>query len=155
MTQDRFLTLYLRLVGTVAGSAAVCAVMPLRWMDAVHRALGMGSLPDQSIVEYLARSTSAFYALVGALLWTLSFDLARYRPLIVRLGLAVIALGILLLGTDLAAGMPWFWQATEGPINVVLGTKQEMNTRASVEALASLQVPQARVVRSGSLVSCL
>lgn len=36
-------------------------------------------------------------------------------------------------------------------LNVVLGTKQEMNARASVEALASLQVPQARVVRSGTV----
>lgn len=121
MTRDGFLTLYLRLIGTVAGLAAICAVMPLHWMDTIHRAIGMGALPDRPIVEYLARSTSAFYALMGALFWTLSFDLVRYRPLVRRLGMAIIALGILLLWTDIVAGMPWFWQAIEGPANVVLG----------------------------------
>jgi Ca2+-transporting ATPase len=38
-------------------------------------------------------------------------------------------------------------------INVVLGTRQEMKARASVDALAEMQIPQARVVRAGSLVS--
>jgi hypothetical protein len=95
--------------------------MPLRWMDAIHRAIGMGALPDGPIVEYLARSTSSFYALLGALLWMVSFDLVRYRLLVRRLGMAIIALGILLLGVDIMAGMPWFWQAMEGPANILLG----------------------------------
>jgi Ca2+-transporting ATPase len=38
-------------------------------------------------------------------------------------------------------------------LNVVLGTRQEMKAQASVRALAELQIPQARVVRDGSLVS--
>jgi uncharacterized protein YjeT (DUF2065 family) len=122
MTRNSLLTLYLRLVGTVASLAAICAVMPLRWMDTIHRAIGMGALPDGPIVEYLARSTSAFYALMGALLWMLSFDLVRYHMLVRRLGMAIIALGILLLWVDIMAGMPWYWQAIEGPANVVLGT---------------------------------
>ncbi|WP_246462090.1 cation-translocating P-type ATPase [Nocardia transvalensis] len=36
--------------------------------------------------------------------------------------------------------------------NVVLGTQQEVQARASVDALARMQTPQARVVRSGTLV---
>lgn len=36
-------------------------------------------------------------------------------------------------------------------LNVVMGTNQELKARASVDALASLQVPQARVVRGGTL----
>jgi hypothetical protein len=122
MTRNSFLTLYLRVVGTIAGLAAICAVMPLSWMDAIHQAIGMGTLPDQPIVEYLARSTSALYALLGALFWMVSFDLVRYHLLVRRLGMAIIALGILLLGVDVMAGMPWFWQAIEGPANIVLGS---------------------------------
>lgn len=122
MTRDRFLVLFLRVVGAVAGSAALCAVLPMRAMDAVHRALGMGPLPGQPIVEYLARSTSAFYALLGALLWALSLDLARYRPLVRGTGVAFIALGLLLLWTDIAAGLPLFWQVAEGPIDALFGT---------------------------------
>ena len=121
MTRDRFLILFLRVVGTVAGSAALCAVMPLRAMDAAHRALGMGPLPDGPVVEYLARSTSAFYALVGALLWIVSLDLPRYRPLVRILGYGFIALAALLLWTDVKAGLPWFWQAGEGPLDALFG----------------------------------
>ncbi len=36
-------------------------------------------------------------------------------------------------------------------LNVVLGTRQELKARASVDALAKMQVPQARVVRDGTL----
>ncbi|PJI94164.1 cation-translocating P-type ATPase [Luteimicrobium subarcticum] len=36
-------------------------------------------------------------------------------------------------------------------INVVMGTQQELKARASVDALAHLQTPQARVVRAGTL----
>ena len=35
-------------------------------------------------------------------------------------------------------------------LNVALGTRQELAARASVDALAKMQVPQARVVRDGS-----
>ena len=37
-------------------------------------------------------------------------------------------------------------------LNVVLGARQELKARASVDALSKLQVPQAKVVRGGSLV---
>ena len=36
--------------------------------------------------------------------------------------------------------------------NVVMGTNQELKARASVEALAELQVPHARVIRSGEVI---
>lgn len=36
-------------------------------------------------------------------------------------------------------------------LNVVLGTRQEMRARASVDALAKIQVPRARVLRDGTL----
>ena len=121
MTRDRFLILFLRIVGTVSGSAALCAVMPLRAMDAAHHALGLGPLPSGPVVEYLARSTSAFYALLGALLWTVSLDLSRYRPLVRMLGFALFALAALLFWTDLKAGLPWFWQAAEGPLAALFG----------------------------------
>ena len=36
-------------------------------------------------------------------------------------------------------------------LNVVLGSRQELKARASIDALANLQVPQAKVVRDGTL----
>ncbi|WP_442574903.1 cation-translocating P-type ATPase [Microbacterium sp. F51-2R] len=36
-------------------------------------------------------------------------------------------------------------------LNVVLGTRQEMKAKASVDALAKMQIPQAKVIRDGTL----
>lgn len=36
-------------------------------------------------------------------------------------------------------------------VNVVLGTRQELKARASVDALAKMQIPQAKVIRGGTL----
>jgi hypothetical protein len=73
------------------------------------------------VVEYLARSLSAFYAVVGALCLVVAADLERYRPLVRFLGVAFALMSVVLLGIDLAAGMPWWWSASEGPGGVVLG----------------------------------
>ncbi|HEY9323878.1 MAG TPA: HAD-IC family P-type ATPase, partial [Agromyces sp.] len=37
-------------------------------------------------------------------------------------------------------------------LNVVLGTRQEMKAKASVDALAKMQIPQAKVIRGGTLL---
>jgi hypothetical protein len=113
--------LFLRLVGTVALAAVVAIVMPFSWMNAVHQWLGMGPLPNQPIVGYLARSTSAFYAVLGGLLWVVSFDLRRHRVVLQYLGLVMVALGIMLGIIDFAEGMPKFWKWAEGPLNAVIG----------------------------------
>ena len=65
---------FLRLVGAFSLLALPCALMPFSWMDATHRWLGLGTLPSEPIVAYLARSLSLFYALLGGLLWVASFD---------------------------------------------------------------------------------
>ena len=95
--------------------------MPYSWMRAIHQWLGMGELPDQPIVGYLARSTSVFYALFGGLLWCLSFHPNRYRPVIHYLGAATIAFGAMLFIVDLLEGLPLYWILTEGPINIAIG----------------------------------
>lgn len=119
--REPWLKLVLRLVGTVSACAAFCSVMPYAWMNATHQYLGMGVLPDRPVVGYLARSTSAFYALFGGLFWVVSFDLPRYRPVLRYLGVATVVLGILLFGVDRMEGMPLFWQIGEGPIDVAIG----------------------------------
>jgi hypothetical protein len=119
--QKRFIKLFLRIVGSVAGLAVFAVVMPYCWMDAIHQWLGMGKLPDEPIVGYLARSTSAFYALLGGLLWTVSFRLHRNRLVLRYLGAAMVLFGITLFGVDLVEGMPLFWKISEGPSNMVFG----------------------------------
>jgi hypothetical protein len=117
---DRVLVLLLRFVGVGALFALVAVFMPVSWMAATHRWLGLGEMPTAPVVEYLARSLSAFYAVTGALCLVLTTDLERYRPLVRFLGVAFALMSLVLLGVDLAAGMPWWWTAAEGPATVVV-----------------------------------
>ena len=111
----------LRGVGTVSLLALVAVVLPYSWMDAIHSRLGLGRLPPEPIVGYLARSVSAFYALLGGLLWLLSFDLPRHRPTLCFLGVAIMIFGAILIGIDWAEGLPLWWKLWEGPWVMVLG----------------------------------
>ena len=120
--KDRFFRWFLRVVGTVALLAIAAVVMPYAWMNAIHQRLEMGQLPAEPIVGYLARSTSAFYALLGALLWVVSFDLVRHRLILRFLGVAIIVFGVMLLAVDFIEGMPLWWSLWEGPINMAFGT---------------------------------
>jgi hypothetical protein len=118
---DKALVLLLRFVGLGALFALVAVFMPSSWMAATQGWLGLGEMPTGPIVEYLARSLSAFYALVGALCLVMAADLERFRPLVRFLGVAFALMSVALLGVDLAAGMPWWWSASEGPGGVVFG----------------------------------
>jgi cell division protein FtsW (lipid II flippase) len=115
------LTILLRLLGVSTLFALIAVFMPVSWMTATHRWLGMGDMPTAPVVEYLARSLSAFYALFGALCLVVASDLERYRPLIRFLGVAFAVMSVVFIGVDLAAGMPWWWAVYEGAVGIVLG----------------------------------
>lgn len=115
MTADRFLLWLIRLNAAIVLCAALCALLPFEWMDRVHGWLGLGPLPDAPITRYLTRSLSLVYALHGAILLTVTLDWARYRPLVPVLAGLHAALGAGLILVDLAAGVPWWWTASEGP----------------------------------------
>ena len=119
--QNHVLRLLLRIIGTAGLFAIIAVVMPYSWMNAVHQWLGMGELPAEPIVGYLARSTSAFYALLGGLFWVVSFDLHRHKVVLCYLSIFVVIFGAALFVIDLLEGMPHHWSFTEGPFNVGFG----------------------------------
>lgn len=111
----------LRLLGTASLTAIVFVAAPHEWMRSIHAWLGMGELPEAPVVWYLARSTSAFYALTGGLFWVVSFDLERHRRVLLYLGAAVALLGVALTIIDWAENLPLFWKIWEGPFVTVFG----------------------------------
>lgn len=118
---EQVLKLFLRLIGSAALLALIFVAAPHAWMDAIHVQMGMGQLPDAPVVGYLARSTSAFYALLGGLLWVVSFDLSRHRLVLIYLGGAITLFGGTLLMVDWWEGMPLFWKIWEGPFVIAFG----------------------------------
>jgi hypothetical protein len=115
------LTNLLRAGAVLLALAAVAVLLPASTMAAINAWLGLAPLPDSPITYYLARSTSAHYALRGAIVWLASTDPIRYRALVVLLGVSNLVFGIALLGIGVTAGMPAWWTAIEGPGVVAIG----------------------------------
>jgi len=112
----------LRLTGGLLLVAVGAVFMPFGWMAAIHRWLGLGELPNTPMVGYLTRSLSALYAVHGALVLYLSFDVRRYLPVVRCLAVLGIAFGVGMIGLDCAVGLPPAWVVGEGPFIIALGT---------------------------------
>ena len=120
-TAAKALSWLLILLGGVAMLAVVPMVMPTAWMEAVNDSIGLGPFHRSPLMEYLTRSLSALYALIGTLILYVGLNVRRYLPLIVIVGWLTVALGVALTGIDFAVGMPASWSWSEGPPTVVLG----------------------------------
>jgi hypothetical protein len=119
--EEKWLVLLLRLCAAILLLAAVAIVMPFDWMAKTHAWLGMGELHETPLLNYLTRSLSALYAYHGAFMLVLSFDVRRYRGLVVFVGSANIVFGLFLLVLDVAVGMPFYWTLSEGPSIMLSG----------------------------------
>jgi len=116
------LKVMLRVGGVLLCSAAFAVFLPREAMVATNAWLGLAPLPEVPLTFYLARSTSALYALHGAILLLASTDPVYYRALIRLLGATTLVLGVVLVGIDRTAGMPAWWTWSEGPWVAVIGT---------------------------------
>lgn len=119
--KERTLVLFLRFNAVILLTAMAPAAMPLGWMAAIHRALGLGELPEGLIVSYLTRSLSAMYAMHGALVYFVSLDVRRYLPVARCLAWLDLAFGGGMLVLDASIGMPTLWTVCEGPVVIVIG----------------------------------
>jgi len=99
----------LRLTGTVEFGAFLAVAMPRRWMEIGHHWLGLGEMPEGPIVDFIIRQASFTYGLHGVLLWLLSSDVARFRPLVVFSGISYLLAAPVFFLIDWNSGMPWFW----------------------------------------------
>ena len=117
----RILTVFLRLFGGVTVLAFLAMLLPVEWMAATHRWLGLGEFPRAPIVDYLTRSVSSLYGFHGVLVLLVSRDPIRYLTIVRYLGWMYILAGVFAIVIDLYAPLPWYWTAVEGPSTLLSG----------------------------------
>lgn len=142
MTTDvsrRLLIVLLRVGAVMTGLAFLTLPMPVETMGAVHRSLGLGELPPSPVVEYLARSVSAFYGFHGVLLFLLSTNVDRFAPIITFVAVMNVLFGLMLIAIDVEAGLPALWVALEGPPVVLTGIALALLNRAAARGRAVTQ----------------
>ena len=118
---ERLLVLLLRLGAILTGSAFFTLFIPEATMASIHENLGLGTFPASPLTNYLTRSLSAMYAFHGGLLFVLSTDVRRFKPVVLFLGWATAVLGVALLVIDLRAPVPGWWVFAEGPWVIAIG----------------------------------
>lgn len=118
-TAEKCLKWLLVVLGAMAATAVVPMVMPFTWMQRVNDALGLAPLADTPLTQYLTRSLSAVYSLLGVMTIYIGLDVRRYRRLIALIGYLTALLGLALTVIDYAAGLPASWVWGEGPPTVV------------------------------------
>ena len=119
---EKWLAILLRIGGSVMLLAFGAVFLPTEWMAASHRWLGLGEFPASPLVEYLTRSASVLYGIHGGLYVVVARDVRRHAPVIQFLAATAVLFGVLMLGIDLHAGLPWYWTFSEGPAVLSFGT---------------------------------
>lgn len=109
----RLQRLVLRVIASVSLIALPAIFAPRLTVEKLSVLLDFGTPPHLPLLIYMASGASCVYLAQAVLLWLMSRDVIRYRPLIVFCGWAYLAFGPLFLWIDINAGMPSFQVAAD------------------------------------------
>ena len=120
---ERILKLILQITGGIMVMAIVAVFLPLDQMANIHQWLNLEKteFPKTGIVDYLARSLSAFYVLMGMLYIVLARDIRVYAPVVAFVAWANIFFGLVTIWIDVRIKFPLWWTLGEGPFIVLFG----------------------------------
>jgi hypothetical protein len=113
MDSRRLQAWLLRAVGATEALAFVAVVMPRAWMEASHRWLGMGEMPDAPVLMFMIRQASYVYGMHGVSLLVLASDVERYRRLILLNAVSFTLAAPVFFAIDYTAGMPLWWTVAD------------------------------------------
>src|SRR5215475_15596514 len=109
MNRQRPLSWLLRLAGLVEILAFGAVVMPRSWMEVSHVWLGLGMMPEGTILMFMIRQASYVYGVHGISLWVLASDVIQFKPLVRLNGASFLVAAPVFLVIDYTTGMPFFW----------------------------------------------
>ena len=121
MNKETIQKVLLRLAGAFEILAFIAVVMPRSWMEISHEWLGLGVMPHGPVLMFLTRQASYTYGMHGVSLWVLSFDVKRFRPLVIVNGIAYLLAAPIFVAIDYNSGMPVWWTIGDSISCGVLG----------------------------------
>jgi hypothetical protein len=121
MIYEKLQAWLLRITGATEVLAFIAVVMPRAWMESSHAWLGMGTMPDGPLMDFMIRQASYVYGMHGVSLWVLATDVKRFRKLITFNGISFLLAGPVFFLIDYATGMPIWWMVSDSLTCFVLG----------------------------------
>lgn len=110
---DRHLRLQkwiLRIMALVALPVVPAIFAPHLTVEKLSWLLGFGQPPKTPLLFYLGAGGSCIYLIFSAMLWIISSDVVRYRPLVVFTAWVCVICGPLYVWIDTQTEMPrWWW----------------------------------------------
>ena len=101
--------LILRIMALIALPVLPAIFAPHLTVEKLSWLAGFGEPPHVPLIYYLAAGGSFVYLALSAMLWIISNDLVRYRPLVIFSAWVCLIAGPAYLWIDLHVGMPPWW----------------------------------------------
>jgi hypothetical protein len=105
----RLQKIVLRVMALLALPVLPAVFAPRLVVEKFSWVLGFGEPPHVALVYYLAAGGSLVYLFLSALLWMLSCDVVRYRPLVMFVAVGCVAAAPVFGWMDTDVGMPRWW----------------------------------------------
>ncbi len=105
----RLQRLILRVVALLSLIVVPAVLLPNVALEKLSWLLGSGQAPQVPLLTYLIGGGCTVYLAVALMLWIMSGDVVRYRPLVVFVGWVYLVGAPLLLWIAWSAGMPGWW----------------------------------------------
>lgn len=121
MNYEKLQAWLLRITGATEVLAFISVVMPRAWMESSHAWLGMGTMPDGPLMDFMIRQASYAYGMHGVSLWILATNVKRFRKLITFNGLSFLLAGPVFFIIDYTTGMPMWWTLSDSLACFALG----------------------------------
>jgi hypothetical protein len=117
----RLQQILLRFAALVQFTALPGVILPRVALGKLSWLMGLGEPPLVPLMIYMTGGCAYVFLAEGVLLWLLSYDVVRYRPLVIASGWIYLVGGPAFLWIDLHAGLPWWWVVMDSVSCLLIG----------------------------------
>ncbi len=111
----------LRFAALVQFTGLPGAILPRAAVENLSWLMGFGRPALDPLTIYISGNAGYVFVAVGILVWAISNDVVRYRPLVILCGWLYLIGAPIYLSIDLQCPLPWWWIAADTVGCVLIG----------------------------------